>query len=470
VSGSTNPPIVIDGLGGERSAKPPLDRRLGTGRQAAEKSLPVLDLHARTADRALDCVHCGLCLPACPTYTENGLEGDSPRGRIVLMQRLNEGKVAASEGVLEHLDLCLDCRACETACPSGVVYHELIEETRIRLNKQRPKSAMDRLIEAMFFHVFPYPARLRLAVLPARIAQKLGLWKLLTHPKVTKLLPRKLEKMQTMLPESGPLWSEEIHGRFPAKGEQRAVVGLLTGCVSSVLQQHLNRQTIEVLQMAGCEVVVPRQQGCCGAIHHHGGDGDKAEQLAKANIDAFLGASAADGTPLKYVVSNAAGCGAMLSDYGHLLRDDPGDAERAKQFEAMTRDVSEVLVEFEPERKPTRQLGLRVTYHDACHLAHGQGVTAPPRQVLDWIPGIEVVPLFESEMCCGAAGTYNLSQPEMARQLGERKIRHIEQTGASVCVTGNIGCGMQIDSEARRLGVDLDVMHPVSLLHRAYFG
>jgi len=445
-------PRIISGLG----APPPV----------RDQSLNVLALDQRTYARALDCVHCGLCLPACPTYTQNGLEADSPRGRIFLIKGLADGIIEPTESVKRHLDLCLDCRACETACPSGVVYHELIEEMRIKLMSRKEPTVVDRLVRFMFFRVFPYPTRLKLAMIGPRILQKLRLWGPLMRL-AGKRLPVQLEKMQQMLPGNGPLWEGRLARRYAANrdacvdGKPRATVGLLAGCVGSVLFQDVNRQTIRLLQRAGCDVLVPRDQRCCGAVHHHGGEVEAAQQLARDNIDAFAGAQ------VDYIANNAAGCGAMLKDYAHLLRDDERYATRAVNMVKMTRDICELLVELNLA-PPTRPLRRTVTYHDACHLAHAQKVVAPPRRLLTAIPGLKLIPLPESDMCCGAAGTYNLSQPDMARQLAERKLRHIQSTGATTCVTANVGCAMQIESEARRLGMELKVVHPVTLLDEAY--
>ena len=484
---------IINGLG-DPTPKPAAH---GHGAHAGD-----LHLDPRTFSRALDCVHCGLCLPACPTYTQNGLEADSPRGRIHLMKGLATGKIEATASVLEHLDLCLDCRACETACPSGVQYHELIEGTRAAFTEHPPKAAkprtmIDEIIDAMFFRVFPYPLRLKVALLPARLLQKLGLWKPLT--KLTKLLPLRVQKMQQMLPEQGPLWEKPLAEFHPANkancpdGKPRATIALLTGCVGSVLFQHVNRQTIDLLTHAGCDVIVPAAQVCCGAIHHHAGHAPEGENFARMNVEAFVGKGTADrgqgtagagasvpadetlASPAPrhaspdYIITNIAGCGAQLKDYAHFLRDDPRYAERSKDFASRVKDVSEVLVKFAPP-PPPHEMNLTATYHDACHLAHAQKVTDAPRRMLSWIKGLKLIPLPESDMCCGAAGTYNLSQPDMAMQLGERKLAHIQKTGAGLCITGNVGCAMQIQSEAQRLGVDLKVMHPVSVLHEATFG
>jgi glycolate oxidase iron-sulfur subunit len=480
-STTPTPARVISGLGDPTSTP-------GHAHQHAS-----LHLDPRVYSRSLDCVHCGLCLPACPTYTQNGLEADSPRGRIYLMKGLADGKIEPTASVLEHLDLCLDCRACETACPSGVQYHELIEATRAQFTEHppaaiKPRTMVDELIDMMFFKVFPYPMRLKLALLPARVMQRIGLWKLIK--KAARYLPPRLAKMQQMLPDDGPLWEGSLVEFYPAnkahcvEGKPRATIGLLAGCIGSVLFQHVNRQTIALLQHAGCDVVVPKAQSCCGAIHHHAGHEHEGADFARRNVDAFIrrGAEAQghkdtkggeEGTSpvpaVDYIAANIAGCGAQLKDYGLFLRDDPAYADRARVFSEKVKDISQVLVNYAPP-PPTREMAMTITYHDACHLAHAQKVTAPPRQMLSWIKGLRIIPLAESDMCCGAAGTYNLSQPEMAMQLGERKINHIKNTGATVAVTGNVGCAMQIQSEAQRLGVELRVVHPVSLLYEAYFG
>ena len=419
-------------------------------------------LDPRTFKQAQACVHCGLCLPACPTYTQNGLETDSPRGRIYLMKALSEGRIGPTESVVRHLDLCLDCRACETACPSGVQYHELIEETRSQLEAtRRPETGgSGGLMRWIIFHVLPYPTRMKLALLPARIAQRLGIYRPISAI-VGRILGANIAKMQQMLPPEGPIWPARLRDRYAASGQKKLTVGFVATCAGSVLGTAVNRKTVELLQHLGCEVVVPREQECCGAIFHHGGRPADAAKLARTNIEVFGGCDV--------IVNNVAGCGAMLKEYDHLLRDDPAWAARAAEFSAKVRDINELLVELKPP-PPRHRVELTAKYHDACHLAHGQKVTAQPRQLLASISGLKLVPLFESDMCCGAAGTYNLQQPQMSTQLAERKLRHIAATGASVLVSSNIGCTMQIASEAARLGMELRVMHPVELLHAAYLG
>lgn len=442
-----------------------------------------LKLDPRTFERGLSCVHCGLCLPACPTYTQTGHEGDSPRGRIQLMMGLAEGKISPTPSVRNHLDLCLDCRGCETACPSGVVYHELIEETRARLYEP-PATLQGRFMRWVFFNIFIYPTRLKLALLPARVMQKIGLYALLRKTGLFKLLPSQLRKMEQMLPPTGRLWPPSLPERVaPRRGEgvspaassssesagqtrPATKVGFFAGCIGSVMFERVNRQAVELLAAGGAEVLTPRAQGCCGAIHHHNGAHHPAEALAKHNIDTFL---PADAPGVDYIATNIAGCGAMLREYDFLLRDDPEYRERARLFASKVRDISEVLAEVGlPELKhPVHET---VTYHDACHLAHAQKVTAQPRALLAKVPGLKLVPLPESDVCCGAAGTYNLTQPKMATDLAGRKLRNIAATGAPVCATGNVGCAMQIQSEAEARGQSLHVVHPVELLHRAAFG
>jgi len=483
----------------------------GLGDTAARRD-SALTLPQRVYDRALDCVHCGLCLPACPTYTQTGLEAESPRGRIDLIKALADGRVEPTAEVRLHLDQCLDCRACETACPSGVVYHELIEHARPRLAAHGGKSPAPTgpeiprdtgrppaLLRAFIRHVFPRRPRLAAAVAPARLLQRLGLLRPLVRSPLMRLAPRWARKMAEMLPPAEPgrappifpprlvlgRVTPERFGRRPLpaarvvdeahpEGRPRRV-GLFLGCVGYVMQPRLSQRTVDLLELTGCEVVAPESQGCCGAIPHHNHHPADARAFALANLDAFERAE------VDVIVQTAAGCGAMLRELVEVFDpDDPADAgllDRARRFAARIRDVTELLVELDGPRpdaaKPTnrpRPVRERVTYHDACHLAHAQRVTDPPRRVLQWIPGIEVVPLPESLICCGAAGTYNLTQPEMAAQLGGRKIDHVRATGSSVCVTGNIGCAMQLDAEARRAGLPLRVAHPVDLLHEACFG
>ncbi len=443
-----------------------------------EKGSASIKLHAETYARGLSCVHCGLCLPACPTYTTTGHEADSPRGRIQLMLGLADGKIKATESVRHHLDLCLDCRGCETACPSGVVYHELLEDTRAKLAPTAKPRFMDRFMKRMFFHVLIHPRRLKLALLPARILQKVGIYGVLRRLGVFDvLLPTQLGKMQQMLPEEGKLWPRKLPRKTAATAKARNVkagdelrttrtVAFFPGCIGSVMFEEVNRKAVELLSACGADVIVSRSQTCCGAIHHHNGEEEPAEKRARRNIEAML---PVDGPKVDFICTNIAGCGAMLREYDFLLRHDKDYAWRAKEFVARVRDISEVLLELGlPEMKhPVKQT---VTYHDACHLAHAQKVVSAPRKLLGQVPGLTVTPLPESDMCCGAAGTYNLTQPEMAKQLAERKLKNIEATKAPTCVAGNVGCAMHIQSQADAKGQELNVVHPVEIIHQAVFG
>jgi glycolate oxidase iron-sulfur subunit len=411
--------------------------------------------------RFQDCIHCGLCTASCPTYIETGNENDSPRGRIYLMRAVTDGRLPMSDGVRNHLDLCLDCRACETACPSGVRYGQLIEPFKVAMQTSAPPAAKaSRLQTLILHHLFPYSKRVKIALFPARVMQKLGLMRLMDKVGFTKLLPPSLRRMQAMLPKLEGRGSR-LPEVLPAIGPKRARVALFLGCVADAMYPETNAATARVLQRNGCEVVIPRAQVCCGAIHYHSGSEGPALDFARANMDAMR--------PEDYdaIIVNAAGCGAMMKDYAHLLPD--ADHDRAKAFVAKVRDISEFLMQLGPIA-PTQPIAKTVVYHDACHLCHAQGVRNQPRQLLGMIPGLKLVPLEESEICCGAAGTYNLTQPEMSERLGKRKMDFIEQTGAEIVATGNIGCILQIARKIRERGDKMTVVHPIDLLDQAYGG
>lgn len=431
---------------------------------------PALVLDPRTYDRALSCVHCGLCLPACPTYTTTLHEADSPRGRIQLMRALADNAIQPTESVVRHLDLCLDCRGCETACPSGVIYHELIEETRHRWAATRPMSTQDRLLRWVFLNVFTKPTRLKAALLPARILQKIGIYGLLRRSGAMRLLPASFRKMEQMLSPDGPLWPRPLRSVRQIRDQKPEIrgfrVGFFTGCIGSVMFGEVNRKAAELLAAAGAQVVIPPAQECCGAIHHHNGAVEPSLDIARRNIDAFLPEGR---PPADAIVTAIAGCGAMLHEYDHLLRDDVKYAARAKEFSRRVKDISVVLLELGLPKMQHR-IDAVATYHDACHLAHAQKVVDAPRKLLAAIPGLRLVPLMDSDMCCGAAGTYNLTQPEMSLQLADRKLDNIAATGARICVTGNVGCAMQIQSHAAARGQNLRVAHPVELIYEAVCG
>jgi len=396
-------------------------------------------------DRLRECVHCGLCLNACPTYLELGTEMDSPRGRIYLLKELAEGRLDLRQEVVRHLDLCLGCRACEPACPSGVQYGHIIEEARAHLERAAPRSWLERLRRAAILRVFPYPRRLRALLGLAQAARRIGVWPLVT---------RRIEAA-ALVPAPRP--HTAVTGLHPARGPQRLRVGLLTGCVGEALFGEVNAAAIRVLTRAGVTVLVPERQGCCGALHLHSGDPAAAQRLALNDIEAFP-------ADLDAVVVTAAGCGSTMKDYGQLFAGTAAEA-RAQRFAARVRDVTEVLAEV--AIAPSRPLRLRATYHDACHLAHAQRVRAEPRRLLASIPGLDLVELGEADVCCGSAGTYNLTEPAMARRLRERKIDHIAATGATCVVAANPGCALQIRAGLAARGMNVRVAHPVELLDEA---
>lgn len=410
----------------------------------------------------LDCVHCGLCTASCPTYTETLDENDSPRGRIYLMRAVTDGRLQMDDAVRRHLDLCLDCRACETACPSGVQYGRLIEPFRLAVaqNDHQEGKTHDWFHRWILFGLFPHRARLKLALLPARIAQLLRLDKLIIKTGLWRLLPDRLGRLLTMLPPlTGGLPPLPTH--LPAEGTKRARVALFTGCVQDVIFRHTNWATARVLQKNGCEVVIPEGQGCCGAIHFHAGQEEPARALAERN------SASLDLENVDAVIVNVAGCGAMLKDYGHHW---PGEENAGlSRLADKVMDVSEFLDQL-GLLPPSGAISQVATYHDACHLAHAQQVRQQPRNLLNAIPELSLEPLPESEICCGAAGTYNLTEPEMAERLSQRKLRNIQSTGARLLVSANTGCTMQIDCESRMSGAGLRVLHPMELLYLSYLG
>lgn len=416
----------------------------------------------------MNCVHCGLCTSACPTYLETGNENDSPRGRIYLMRGVVDGRITLTDTVKHHLELCLDCRACETACPSGVQYGRLIEPFRVEM-QQRELAAGESQANGWFqkfilYGLFPYANRLRWALAPARWAQRLGLDRLAEGLGVTRLLPKQLQRMQSLLPTLPPP-TPQLPKVLSPVGKRRARVALFTGCVADAMFGPTNWATARVLQYNGCEVLVPRNQVCCGAIHYHSGAGEPALQLAQQNSDAF------NVDDVDAVIINVAGCGSMLKDYGHVAHElapaDDATRQRLDKFARKVKDVSEFLMSLGPI-KPTGEINLRATYHDACHLCHAQKIREQPRDLLSLVPGLELVPLAESEICCGAAGSYNLTQPEMAAQLGRRKLENILKTKTQAVITGNAGCSLQLQMQLRQAGHDIWVAHPMDVLDLSY--
>lgn len=403
------------------------------------------------------CVHCGFCLPTCPSYVLLGQEMDSPRGRIYLMRAGVENRVGMEPSVVHHFDTCLGCMACETACPSGVKYAPLIEQTRAAIESQHPRPASEQWFRRLLFAVLPYPARLRLLTIPLVIAAPFR-----RSPAFMGLIPERLRTLLTLAPSvSMADTKRETAELTPAQGSLRGRVGLVTGCVQRAFFGDVNQATARVLAAEGYEVRAPRSQGCCGALALHAGEDETARQFARALIATF------EQSGVDTIAVNAAGCGSAMKEYGHLLRSDPAWAERAAVFSRKVRDVTEILATCDPPRASRRSLALKVAYHDACHLAHAQGVRAEPRKVLSSIPGVSVVPFDESEICCGSAGIFNLVQPEMASQLGKRKADNIARSSPDVVVTSNPGCILQIRSAAAQAGHSYRVMHIVELLDQS---
>ena len=403
-----------------------------------------------TMNAIRSCVHCGICLPVCPTYRTLGEEMDSPRGRVYLMRAVAEGRLDVTDTYTRHLDLCLGCRACETACPAGVPFGSLLETARADIERAgRPLRR--RLMDAFVFSVFPHPHRLAIVLGLVRRYRRWGLQALVRRAGLLRRFPR-LAAMDALLPRV-PRTDSALPEFLAARGRARGRVALLVGCVQRYLFADVNLDTMRLLAAAGWDVLAPRGQGCCGALELHAGRLDAFRARARA----LAAALPAD---VDWVVTNAAGCGSALRDYAHWVTDDAA----ASRLAARTRDVTELLVDAE---LPLDPLPLTVTYHDPCHLAHGQRVRTAPRAVLGRIPGLTLVPLADSDLCCGSAGVYNVLEPEMADRLLALKIARIVETGARAVATGNPGCLMQIARGARERGLDVEVVHPVTLLGRA---
>jgi glycolate oxidase iron-sulfur subunit len=407
----------------------------------------------------MDCVHCGLCLGSCPTYVETGNENDSPRGRIYLWRAVTDGRLPLDDEVRHHLDLCLECRACETACPSGVQYGKIIGSYKKDVTKLLPPAPMlSKLQRWMLFNLTPYASRMRLALAPLRLLQRVGLGGVARC--VSRFLPRSLRLMQEIVPDLQP-HPGRLPEHLPAVGPRRARVALFLGCAADAFFPQTSLAAARVLQHNGCDVWIPHAQVCCGALHYHAGLVEPARHFAQANCAAF----GAELAKVDAIVNTAGGCGPVLKEYGHLHEDEPS----ANVFAKKVRDISEFLVELGPI-PPTHPLPLKATYHDACGLSHAQKIRQPPRKLLEMIPGLELIPLPESEHCCGAAGSYNITQPEMAHDLGARKAQNILATGARAVFAGNVGCLLQIGRHLRRNRPEIWVAHPIDALWASYGG
>jgi glycolate oxidase iron-sulfur subunit len=420
--------------------------------------------HAPDKELIADCVHCGFCLPACPTYVLWGEEMDSPRGRIYMMGKSAQGQSPLDQTFRLHMDNCLGCMACMTACPSGVQYNKLIEDTRAQVERNIPRPLGDSLFRKLLFATFPYARRLRVLALPMLIYQRSGLQKLVRASGLLRLLPKRLAAMEALLPRVPGSLFRRLPQQVAAASGPRRRVGMLSGCVQQVFFQHVNEATARVLAAEGCEVVVPSSQACCGALMVHSGLEEQAIGFAKKMIETFERAG------VDTIVINAAGCGSTMKEYGHLLRDDPAWAGRAAAFSARCKDISEILSEL-PSQTPRHPLPMRVAYHDACHLRHAQAIYEEPRQLLATIPGLDVVEVEEASLCCGSAGVYNLVKPDAASQLGDRKVENLLATKAEAVVSANPGCLLQLMSGLRRRGVqEMPTFHMIELLDASIRG
>ena len=409
------------------------------------------------------CIHCGLCLPYCPTYLETGNETSSPRGRIHLIEAVADGRLSVTDpGFVGQMYQCLDCRACEDVCPSGVEYGKLVEAARTQIERATPGSPAKRGLRWVIFrqlfgnmHIFRLLSRL------LYFYQHFGIQWLARHLGILRVLH--LDEMEQLLPKFPAYFllpDQQQHEPIASSTGEETRVALFAGCIMSTAFAETDRATIRVLQATGCTVVVPKLQGCCGALTVHAGDMDAARGMARQNIDAFEQSGAT------YIISNAAGCGAALKEYAHLLHEDPVYAERAARFSAQVRDISELLATRQFV-VPLHPVPLKVTYQEPCHLIHAQRIGVQPRELLRRIPGLELVEMQESSVCCGSAGIYNVTQPVMSRQLQDRKLTHTTETQADVVITANPGCFLQLQSGLQRTGSPMRVMHIVDVLDMA---
>jgi glycolate oxidase iron-sulfur subunit len=429
--------------------------------------VPPTTSHLKGLDYSVvqQCMHCGMCLPTCPTYDATKLERNSPRGRIALMRAIADDRLKPTEAFADEMYFCLGCLACMTACPAGVNYAELFEHARAEAEQSGVLDSSERTLIRSFTlrWLFMDLARLHLVGRILRLYQQLGLQTFVRRSGLLKLLPKRLRELEAMTPTVQAKFSAELISPVtPALGQKRYRVALLTGCAQDLIFSDVNRDTAEVLARNGCEVVTPPDQLCCGSLHAHNGEWELAQQLARKQIDQF--------PPGEFdaIITNAAGCGSHLKHYAKLLADDPAYIKRAHLWDEKVKDIHEWLAQTGITPPPSSLAPQTVTYHEACHLCHGQKITAQPRALLRAIPGLTLVELPESTWCCGSAGIYNLIQPEMAGDLLERKIKHIKSTGAPVVATGNPGCLLQIVNGARQQNLPIRVVHPVSLLAEAY--
>ncbi len=409
------------------------------------------------------CVHCGLCLNSCPTYLELDLETESPRGRIALMKAAHEGRIDITKNVIAHWDLCLQCRACEAVCPSGVPYGRLIETVRGQVETRHKRRSLrsNTIYNLAFRRLLPYQGRLELLVAAIRLYQRSGLQRLLRTSRVLKLLPGNVDALEASLPTIPSRFFRATGQVIPAQGQKRATVALLSGCVMPLVHQSTMESTVRVLSCNGCDVIVTNGQGCCGALNAHAGDLDGARRMARRNIDVFLSSG------VDAIIVASAGCGASMKEYGHAFRDDPLYAEKAQRFGQMVKDIHEFLVGL-PLIPPKARLERRVTYQDSCHLAHAQRIKSAPRDILNAIPGLEFVEMGTPGKCCGAAGSYTVTQRDFSQRLMQSKIEDVASTGADVVASANPGCVLQLQTGVQGAGLAMEATYVVDLLAEAY--
>jgi len=450
-----------------QASETPLNH-LPSSTPATFKNLSGFDDHHPPDPKLIDtCVHCGFCLSTCPSYRVIGKEMDSPRGRIYLMDAINEGEIALNTATVQHFDSCLGCLACVTTCPSGVQYDKLIAATRPQIERNYPRSLPEKLYRKLIFSFFPYPNRLRLLLVPLLVYQALGLQKLVRATGLLKRFSPRLAAMESILPKISlkSFW-DNLPDVIPAQGEQRYRVGMILGCVQRLFFSPVNEATVRVLTANGCEVVIPKTQGCCAALPHHQGQEEQAKALARQMIDSF------ENSAVDVIIINAAGCGHTLKEYGHVLQDDPEYREKAKNFAAKVKDVQEFLATtgLTAKLSPLADKPLTLVYQDACHLLHGQKISVQPRQLLRQLPGVQLREPIDAALCCGSAGVYNMLQPDVADELGQQKVQNLLNTGADLIASANPGCTLQITQHLRLQGKKISIMHPMELLDYAIRG
>ncbi|PSO55545.1 MAG: glycolate oxidase [Cyanobacteria bacterium QH_8_48_120] len=407
-----------------------------------------------------DCVHCGFCLSSCPSYRVIGKEMDSPRGRIDLMDAINEDRASLDNATVQHFDTCLGCLACVTTCPSDVQYDKLIAATRPQIERNYPRSLLDKFVRQLIFQLFPYPKRLRPLLAPLWLYQTTGFQKLVRSTGLLKKVFPRLGAMESILPQiTADSFRDNLPDVISSQGKKRYRVGMILGCVQRLFFSPVNEATARVLTANGCEVVIPKTQGCCAALPAHQGQQQQAQALARQMIDSF------EGTDVDTVIINAAGCGHTLKEYAHILQDDPEYSEKAQKFTAKVKDVQEFLAEvgLTAELSPLTDGELPVVYQDACHLLHGQQISLQPRQLLQQIPGLKLRESVDAAVCCGSAGVYNMLQPGIADELGDQKVDNLLNTGATLIASSNPGCSLQIKKHLGLKEKEMPLMHPMEL-------